>query len=141
MNQPKDYPHLLSPITLGPITLRNRSMVSAHGMGLADGGDGVSERYHRYLTERAQGGAALLGMESAPVAPGIDNRSLRIKLYDDAVIPGLERLADAVHDAGAKLSITLWQGGHTEIYPWSLRPVTQRHSQHGGRDAQGDQQG
>jgi 2,4-dienoyl-CoA reductase-like NADH-dependent reductase (Old Yellow Enzyme family) len=116
MTNPERYPHLLSPISLGPVTLRNRSMISAHGMGLADGANSVSERYHAYLAERARGGAALLGMESAPVAPGMDNRSLRIRLYEDEVIPGLERLARDVHDAGACLSITLWQGGHTESF-------------------------
>jgi 2,4-dienoyl-CoA reductase-like NADH-dependent reductase (Old Yellow Enzyme family) len=116
MASPGSYTKLLSPITLGPLTLRNRSMVSAHGMGLADGTDGVSKRYHHYLWERAQGGAALLGMESAPVAPGIDNRSLRIKLYQDQVIPSLARTARSVHDAGARLSITLWQGGHTDSF-------------------------
>ncbi len=116
MSTPESYPNLLSPITMGPITLRNRAMISAHGMGLADGGNGVSPRYHAYLVERAAGGAALLGMESAPVAPGMDNRSLRIRLYEDAVIPGLERLARDVHEAGACISITLWQGGHTESF-------------------------
>ena len=46
----------------------------------------------------------------------IINRSLRIRLYEDAVIDGLARLADDVHAAGAKLSITLWHGGHTESF-------------------------
>ena len=76
MSETNNYPNLLRPIALGPVTLRNRAMVSAHGMGLADGGDGVSERYHQYLTERARGGAALVAMESAPVAPGIADEAL-----------------------------------------------------------------
>lgn len=55
-------------------------------------------------------------MESAPVTGEIQNRSLRIRLYEDQVIEGLAALAKDVHQAGAKLSITLWHGGHTESF-------------------------
>ena len=85
-------------------------------MGLADDHNTVSPRYHEYLLERARGGAGLIGMESAPVTPGISNRSLRIRLYEDQVVEGLAKLATAVQGAGSALSITLWHGGHTESF-------------------------
>lgn len=85
-------------------------------MGLADGYNTVSPRLHRYLVQRAEGGAGLIGMESAPVTGAIQNRSLRIRLYEDQVIEGLAALAEDIHQAGAKLSITLWHGGHTESF-------------------------
>jgi 2,4-dienoyl-CoA reductase-like NADH-dependent reductase (Old Yellow Enzyme family) len=94
-------------------------------MGLGAGGPGVSERYHAYLVERARGGAAMIGMESAPVHPSTFSRSLVIRLYDDGCIPSLARLADAVHGAGSRLSITLWHGGHKDGAlrgPYSLAP-------------------
>lgn len=83
-------------------------------MGLGYGHLGVSPEYHAYLVARARGGAALVGIESAPVHPTTVSRSLGIKLYEDAVIPSLASLAEAVHETEAKLAITLWHGGHKD---------------------------
>lgn len=119
------WPHLFAPLQVGPMRLAHRAIMSAHGMGLGAGGPGVSERYHAYLLERARGGAALVGMESAPIHPSTFSRSLVIRLYEDGCIPSLARLADAVHDAGSRLSITLWHGGHKDGAlrgPYSLAP-------------------
>ncbi len=119
------WPHLFAPLQVGPMTLPHRAIMSAHGMGLGAGGPGVSERYHAYLLERARGGAAMIGMESAPVHPSTFSRSLVIRLYEDGCIPSLARLADEVHAAGSRLSITLWHGGHKDGAlrgPYSLAP-------------------
>ncbi len=110
------YRHLLSPLKLGPMTLPHRAIMSAHSMALGDGSGKVSRRYHRYLVDRAKGGAALVGTESAPIHESSRNGVLDIRLFDDAVIPSLARLADQVHKHGAKLSITLWHGGHNVGY-------------------------
>ncbi len=108
------YPRLRSPLRLGPIKLPYRAFMSAHGMGLGGTGPGISERYHEYLLARARGGAALLGIESAPVHHTTYSRSLVIRLDQDGCIPSLARLADAAHEAGAKVAITLWHGGHKD---------------------------
>jgi 2,4-dienoyl-CoA reductase-like NADH-dependent reductase (Old Yellow Enzyme family) len=53
------YPHLLSPLQIGSVTVRNRIMQTAHVKLFAR--DGVdSERNVGYQIERARGGAALL---------------------------------------------------------------------------------
>lgn len=108
------YPRLLSPLRLGPIEVSHRAFMSAHGMGLGGTGPGISERYHEYLLARARGGAALLGIESAPVHHTTYSRSLVIRLDQDGSVPSLARLADAAHEAGAKVAITLWHGGHKD---------------------------
>jgi 2,4-dienoyl-CoA reductase-like NADH-dependent reductase (Old Yellow Enzyme family) len=54
----------------------------------------------------------MLATESAPIHPSSRGSFLSIALYRDDVVPGLTRLADEVHRAGAKLSIVLWHGGH-----------------------------
>ncbi len=122
------YPRLLSPLRLGPIELPHRALMSAHGMGLGAGGPGVSERYHEYLLARARGGAALVGIESAPVHATTYSRSLVIRLDQDASIASLAKLADAIHGEGAKLAITLWHGGHKDgalrgAYPVAPSPI------------------
>ncbi len=61
------YPNLFSLIALGPISLRHRATMCAHGMGLGDEGGGVSERLRAYIVERARGGAALVSAASLPV--------------------------------------------------------------------------
>jgi 2,4-dienoyl-CoA reductase-like NADH-dependent reductase (Old Yellow Enzyme family) len=108
------YPNLLAPLALGPVTLKHRMCVSAHGMGLGDKGPGVSPRYHEYLLARARGGAALVGLESCPIHPTTFSRSLVIRLDQDECIPSIARLAEAIHAAGSKLAATLWHGGHKD---------------------------
>ena len=105
------YPHLFSPIKLGPCELRHRAIIPGHSMMMSHSEPGVSDRLHAYLLRRAQGGAALVGIESAPVHESSLNFSAASVFSDDAVT-SLRRLADAVHQAGSKLSIILWHGGH-----------------------------
>lgn len=118
------YPLLTSPLRLGPVELKHRFVMSAHGMGLGGAGPGVSERYQQYLLARARGGAALVGIESAPVHWTTYSRSLVIRLDDDDCVPSLARLAEAVHTAGAKLGITLWHGGHKDGLLRGAYPVS-----------------
>ncbi len=108
---PTPYPHLFSPIKLGPCELRHRAVIPGHSMMMSSFEPGVSDRLHAYMLRRAQGGAALVGIESAPVHESSVNFSAANVFSDDAV-PSLRRLADAVHKAGSKLSIILWHGGH-----------------------------
>ncbi len=120
-----NYPTLFSPIRIGPMQLAHRAVMSAHGMGLGAGGPGVSDRYRAYLVERARGGAAMVGIESAPVHHTTFSRSLVIRLDDDGCIASLRLLAEQVHAAGAKLAITLWHGGHKDGAlrgPYSVAP-------------------
>ncbi len=119
------YPLLLSPLRIGPLTLKNRALMSAHGMGLGDGVVGVSDRYRAYLVTRAAGGAAMVGIESSPVHATTISRSLVVRLDQDIVIPSLARLADDVHAAGSMLAITLWHGGHKDTalrMPYTVAP-------------------
>lgn len=92
-------PRLFSPVRLGPLQLPHRAVMSAHGMGLGAGGPGISDRYHAYLLERARGGAAMIGVESAPVHRSTLSRGLVIRLDQDECLPTLRRLADAVLEA------------------------------------------
>ena len=117
MTDPKTrYPHLLSPIKVGPMTLKHRATMSAHGMSSSDASGGVSPRLHNYVATRAQGGASMVGTESVPVHASSGNKFLNVRLYSDEVVPSLRKLADAVHAAGSKMSVTLWHGGHNVSY-------------------------
>jgi 2,4-dienoyl-CoA reductase (NADPH2) len=53
------YPLLFSPLTLGPIRVRNRVVFSAHLTNFAED-NRPSERLIAYYRERARGGAGLI---------------------------------------------------------------------------------
>lgn len=111
MTQSTHYPNLLSPIRLGPIELKNRSMMSGHSMRHGEADGTIGERQHQYILARAEGGAALVSLESLPVHESSVNFPNQIRLFTDSVIPGLTYLSDAVHEAGSLLSAILWHGG------------------------------
>ncbi len=107
-----DYPTLLSPLELGPLTLDNRVVIPGHSMLLDEADGTVGPRYRSYLEERAKGGAGLVSMASAPVHASSKQAWPSTWLWRDEVVEGLKSAADAVHKAGSKLSIILWHGGH-----------------------------
>lgn len=105
------FPRLFSPIDLGPCRLAHRVVIPGHSMALSHFEPGVSDRYRAYLVARASGGAALVGIESAPVHETSQSFSAA-NVFDDAAVPSLRRAADEIHRAGSKVSIILWHGGH-----------------------------
>ena len=107
------YPHLLSPLKVGPKILRNRVLVTAHVPGLAEGGV-PGERYVAYHRARARGGVGLQLTGATPVhrtSAGIEGAGL-ISI-DDRIVPGYRRLADAVHAEGGCILAQLAHYGAT----------------------------
>ena len=101
---------LFQPITIGNMTLKNRIMLPGMTTRLCLDGGYVSDGMIEYYRRIARGGCGLIVVEAtsvhAPTAPG---NFLRI--CGDEYIPGLRKLAEAVHQEGGKISIQLWQGG------------------------------
>jgi 2,4-dienoyl-CoA reductase-like NADH-dependent reductase (Old Yellow Enzyme family)/thioredoxin reductase len=72
----------------------------------------VSQRLVDYLEARARGGAGLIIQEFAtvdPLGPIVPNQ---VGVYDDACIPGLEKMAAAIRKHGTRIAIQLGHGGH-----------------------------
>ncbi len=110
------YPLLSSPFKLGPVDLRNRAVIPGHSMVHGDSGGLITDRYRTYLAARAKGGAAIVGIESAPVHPDSLTWIGQVELWKDEIVESLAATANDVHDAGSKLSIILWHGGHNVSY-------------------------
>jgi 2,4-dienoyl-CoA reductase-like NADH-dependent reductase (Old Yellow Enzyme family)/NADPH-dependent 2,4-dienoyl-CoA reductase/sulfur reductase-like enzyme len=107
------FEQVLRPGRLGPLTLRNRIVLPAMDMNLCDDGV-VTDAEVAHYTRRAEGGAALVVTGSGAVAYPVGAASRRQPgLSDDRFVPGLARLADAVHGAGAALCIQLTHHGKT----------------------------
>jgi len=104
--------HLLSPVRIGRLELRNRIAMAPMGVELALADGAIREPTVRYYEERARGGAGLLITENTSAAyPHGANSAHEIGVSDDRFLPGLAALADAVHRHGAKLAIQLAHHG------------------------------
>ncbi len=97
------YSALMSPLTIRGLTIRNRVFSSGHVPNYAEAGK-PTDRYIAYHEEKAKGGIGLTVFGgSSNVAR--DSGSLFGAIYvgDDAVIPNLRALSDAVHRQGAAI--------------------------------------
>ena len=104
------YPHLFSPLKIRSLELKNRIIMPAMGTKFANTDRTVSQQLIDYHVARAKGGTALNIVEVASVHRLSAPRKF-VGIYDDQFIPGLKELTDAIHGAGGKASIQLWQGG------------------------------
>jgi 2,4-dienoyl-CoA reductase-like NADH-dependent reductase (Old Yellow Enzyme family)/NADPH-dependent 2,4-dienoyl-CoA reductase/sulfur reductase-like enzyme len=106
------YPHLLSPGHINTLELKNRIMVSAMGVSLSEEDGHVGERLIAYHEEQAKGGAGLIISGVAGVAWPVGAVAWQqTAISDDKFLPGLTRLCDRVHAAGAKIAAQLHHGG------------------------------
>jgi 2,4-dienoyl-CoA reductase-like NADH-dependent reductase (Old Yellow Enzyme family)/thioredoxin reductase len=107
------FPNLFSPIKIRGLELKNRVILPAMGVFMTDNGF-VNDRFIEYLCAPAHGGCAMITPEATSVHPtSAPNNFLNIS--DDKFVPGLTKLTAAVHKAGAKICVQLWQGGLTPI--------------------------
>lgn len=97
------YSHVLSPIKVGPVEIANRFYMPPHGVPLITGGPAntsvPSERFAQYYGERARGGTGLL-IHSISLPP--NSRNLACAAHPDSV-PAFARVAEVVHESGAKI--------------------------------------
>ena len=95
------------PGRIGTLTLRNRIVLTGHGTGMVVG-EGASDRQAGrqlidYYAERARGGVGLIMLGTQQVHPSSPGLGHLLVNYDDSAIPGLSRIAEAVHAQGARI--------------------------------------
>lgn len=105
------YPNLFSPLALGRLTLANRLVVPGLTTNFAEPDGSVGDALCRYLEERAAGGFGLIVTENMGIAPGGRVMPRMVMADDDRYIPGLKRLAQAVHDKGGAVLAQLSHAG------------------------------
>ncbi|MBI3827501.1 MAG: FAD-dependent oxidoreductase [Candidatus Rokubacteria bacterium] len=95
------FTQLERPLVLKGVTLSNRIVSTPHSDGLGAHGL-VTEPLITYFRTKARGGAGLvMGPAGCSVHPSSPTRAGGLELHRDDVVPGLRRLADAVHAEGA----------------------------------------
>jgi len=104
------YRYLFTPLRLGPVTLRNRVVFSAHLTNFAEH-NRPGPRLTAYYRERARGGAGLVIIEEQSVHPSDFAYEKLIHAYDPSVIPHYRRLTAAVKAEGATVFCQLNHNG------------------------------
>ncbi len=102
---------LFAPCTIGMMTLRNRLNMAPMGTNYSTWNGVVTDRLVDYYGERARGGVGLVTVGFSHVHSTGQISPYSMGVHDDAVIPGLRRLADAIHAGGAKASVQIAHGG------------------------------
>jgi len=113
---------LFAPCTIGGLELKNRLIRSATHEGLAEEGK-VGDALLNAYDALSQGELGLLITGYAKVSATDHAGSTTLDLTDDAVLPGLQRLAQVAHGQGTKImaqlnhaSTSLWQAPDGPVY-------------------------
>ncbi|MBW2268023.1 MAG: NADH:flavin oxidoreductase [Deltaproteobacteria bacterium] len=102
-------PDPFAPTRLGPVELRNRIIRAATFEGMT-GDQTVSDRLLAFHRSMARGGVGMTTVAFCAVSPegaGTPNELI----LRDQVVPGLRKLADAVHAEGAAVSAQIGHAG------------------------------
>lgn len=110
------FPQLLAPGRIGSLQLRNRIIMAPMGSNFAEADGHCGERIQAYYEARARGGAGLLIMGVCSVAfPAGTAEPFQVGVSSDEFLPGLSRLAERVHQHGAKIAMQLQHAGKTSV--------------------------
>ena len=97
---------------IGKLTIKNRTVMPAMGVSLANSAGEATADIIRYYEERAEGGCGLIITEITRIDDvtgiGSPNQLCATKLSQ---IPWFERLADAVHKYDSKIFVQLYHPG------------------------------
>jgi 2,4-dienoyl-CoA reductase-like NADH-dependent reductase (Old Yellow Enzyme family) len=118
----EDCARLLEPLALGPMTLPNRIVSTAHQTNL------VAEHlptddFIAYHEARARGGAGMIVLEAAAVHSSGLLTSKTLAAYLPESGPAFRRVADAMRPHGTCLLVQLFHGGREQIAVPPRAPV------------------
>ena len=101
---------IFTPVTFGPVTLRNRVIRSAAFENMAYG-NSPSQDLYDYHVAVARGGVGMTTLAYASVNRSGLSFDGQLWMREE-IVPGLRKITDAVHAAGAKCSIQLGHCGN-----------------------------
>jgi 2,4-dienoyl-CoA reductase-like NADH-dependent reductase (Old Yellow Enzyme family) len=111
------FDHLLAPGTIGAVEVRNRIALCPMGTNLGEPDGTTGDAAVAWFETRARGGAGLIIVGSVAVDyPRGSYDARQLAASDDRFGPGLERLAVAVHDGGARIAAQLVHDGTQSLF-------------------------
>ncbi|MCY4651176.1 MAG: FAD-dependent oxidoreductase [bacterium] len=118
------FENLLRPGYINRMYMRNRLIMGPMEKSLANLDGSLNQRYIAYARRRAEGGAALIQLESTYVSPEGRGNPYQVGCHGDHVIPALTEMADELHRHGAKLAMELHHGGRqASVTAHHRRPI------------------
>lgn len=111
-----EYPNLFTPMDIGSVTIKNRLVMTAMCVSLAEHDGAVSEELAAYYEERAAGGVGLIITECSRIneTDAVSNPSM-LSMSHDRYIEPLQKAVERVHAHGAKLFVQLFHPGRQNI--------------------------
>ncbi len=115
------YPHLLAPLSVGHVTLKNRVLMGSMHVGLEEEG-GSFPKLSAYFATRARGGVGLI--VTGGVSP---NRTGQLKPFAATLNSHREaarhrHITDAVHAEDGRICLQILHAGRYAYHPWSVAP-------------------
>ena len=108
------YPHVFEPISIGAVEIRNRMYMPPHGIPIEAPLPGreayrvPAADFAAYYAERARGGVGLM-FHSTTVGPiGRQPINVQASPWWPEAVQSYRRVAEAVHEHGAKLMAQIW---------------------------------
>ena len=116
------YRHLFTPLRLGPVTVANRILFSAHLTNYAAHGV-PTEQHAAYYAARAAGGAGLIITEEHSTHPTDWPYEKLIHGFHPEVVDGYRRMTEAVHAHGVPILAQINHNGGQASSMYSRRAV------------------
>ena len=124
MSRQAKFDKLLSPLSINKVQLKNRMVKTASSLGVAKENGEVSDLTLCFYETLAKGGVAMIIVEHGFVDyPRGMTGAGRIANSDDKYLPGLTRLAAAIHSGGAVGVAQLGHAGPSQWKEVSEQPV------------------
>jgi 2,4-dienoyl-CoA reductase-like NADH-dependent reductase (Old Yellow Enzyme family)/thioredoxin reductase len=108
---PGAYLRLAAPLTVGPMSVRNRIVMAPMERNYGNPDGSPSERTIAHYARVAAGGVGWIDVESTFVDPVGRGRTHQLGLHDDGSIPGFRRLAEAAHAHDVRIGVELHHAG------------------------------
>ena len=115
------FPHLFSPLRVGPVELANRVVFTGHATNLTVDGH-PNDALIAYQRARAKGGAGMIVTQVAHVHPSGWHAGLSLRVFSDDAIPHYARLARSLHEFDCRVFGQLYHPGR-EVYASPSGPI------------------
>lgn len=121
---PPPYPHLFRPLTIGGLTLPNRSVMGSMHTGLEDRiwhADQLGEFY----AERARGGVGLIVTGGITPTRSGDLMPFGGRMATPLAVLHHRRITDAVHRESGRIAMQILHAGRYGVTPFKAAPGTE----------------
>lgn len=113
---------LSQPLTIGPLSLKNRITMAPLYLGYADPDGAMNRVVLDHYREMAASGAAMIVVENAAVDPSGMGSPWTLRVDDEAYLDGMKELARVIKDQGAVACLQINHAGRYAYTPDKMTP-------------------